>query len=146
MAKLTPAMEARKWRKGESGNPSGRSGEYQRCQAICRGASQEAAEEVIRLCRHSNDDRVRLLAAQWIYERAWGKAPESDTGEADEDRPSLDVSKLSPEQRDQLRGILATATVHPPLLSGEAARAREFGEPEAGVAPQRALPAPYAGT
>ena len=72
--RLPPALAANVWKPGQSGNPSGRGGEYQRCLALCRENSFDAAQEIIRLSRESDDERVRYMAATWVYERAWGKA------------------------------------------------------------------------
>lgn len=79
-------------------NPSGKSGEYQRCRQLCREASAAAAEEIFRLYQHRDDDRVRFMAAQWTFEQAWGKAPQYNPNADPEMRPNPDVSLLTPEQ------------------------------------------------
>jgi hypothetical protein len=76
------------WKPGQSGNPRGFGGEYQRCLRLCREASYEAAEDIIRLGRESDDDRIRFMASTWIYERAWGKPKDFDP--ADEPKPKRD--------------------------------------------------------
>ena len=92
-------MRAQMWKPGQSGNPGGFGGEYQRCLRLCRDASYEAAEEIIRLRRESDDDRIRYMAATWIYERAWGKPKDYDP--ADEPKPKrdrFDASKYTVEE------------------------------------------------
>jgi len=42
----------------------------------CREKTPEALAVVESLMRNSSNDRVRLAAAQFIIERAWGRAPE----------------------------------------------------------------------
>jgi hypothetical protein len=65
------------FRPGKSGNPGGKSAKYFEVQQICRDASPEAARVMIELLE-SDDDRVRLMAAREITERAWGRPKEFD--------------------------------------------------------------------
>ena len=76
--RLPASMRAQMWKPGQSGNPGGFGGEYQRCLRLCRDASYKAAEEIIRLGRESDDDRVRFTAASWIFERSWGRPKDYD--------------------------------------------------------------------
>ena len=76
--RLPPALAANVWKPGQSGNPSGRGGEYQRCLMLCRENSFDAAQQIIRLSRESDDERVKYMAATWIVERAWGKPQNYD--------------------------------------------------------------------
>ena len=66
---LPPALRAYMFRKGEVHNPAGKGDEYGRCLRLCREASFSAAEEIIRLSKESDDERVRFMAATWIYVR-----------------------------------------------------------------------------
>jgi hypothetical protein len=96
------------WKPGQSGNPGGFGGEYQRCLRLCRDASYEAAEEIIRLRRESDDDRIRYMAATWIYERAWGKPKDYDP--AAEPKPKRerrwDPSGYTLEELEQIQAAL----------------------------------------
>jgi len=67
--------------------------------------SEAAAQEIIRLFSESADDRVRYMAAQWTYEQAWGKARDFDPNAEREPSP-LDFSRLTAEQRQQVRAAL----------------------------------------
>jgi hypothetical protein len=60
---------------GQSGNPSGKGGLYHEAQRICREASPRAARRMVELM-DSDDERVALLAADKVLERAWGKPKE----------------------------------------------------------------------
>jgi hypothetical protein len=102
LALANPAFAERVWKPGQSGNPQGAIGEWQRCRALCREHSAAAAEEIIRLFRESDDDRVRFMAAQWCFERAWGKAQEFDPNAEREPLP-FDASRLTSEERELLR-------------------------------------------
>ena len=104
---LPPALRAHMFRKGEVHNPAGKGGEYGRCLMLCRNASYAAAEEIIRLSQESEDDRVRYMAATWIYERAWGKPKEYDPAKDKEEiRPRFDPSLYTPEQLEQIEKAL----------------------------------------
>jgi hypothetical protein len=100
-----PAFAKRMWKPGQSGNPKGAIGEWQRCRALCREHSELAAREIVRLITESDDDGVRYMAAQWTYEQAWDKAREFDPN-AEKEPVSFDVDKLTDEQREQLRALL----------------------------------------
>lgn len=65
--------------KGKSGNPGGRpkrTPEEVSLIEACRAKTAEALDTILELMEGSNNDRVRLAAAQYVIERGWGKAPE----------------------------------------------------------------------
>jgi hypothetical protein len=64
--------QLRPFRIGESGNPTGKGGLFYEAQQICREASPEAARRMVELMG-SKDERVALMAADKILERAWGR-------------------------------------------------------------------------
>jgi hypothetical protein len=122
MTVLPSSLREKSWQPGQSGNPSGKGGEYQRCRKLCREASASAAEEIIRLYQQSDDDRVRFMAAQWTFEQAWGKAPQYDPNADPEVRPKLDISRLAPQQQQQLRELLNIALAQTAVAGGESAK------------------------
>ena len=65
------------WKKGESGNPSGRPKQNPEVIETLKAHSVEAAETLIKLL-NSRDENIRLKAAQVILDRTEGK-PESTT-------------------------------------------------------------------
>ena len=90
-----PANLARfTFKRGESGNPGGRTVAYAECRRLCREASQRAAERLVELIE-SADERIALMAADKVLERAWGKPQEVPP---DRDH---DIRKLPPDQRKQ---------------------------------------------
>jgi len=107
------------WKPGQSGNPKGAIGEWQRCRALCREHSEAAAKEIIRLFSESQDDRVRYMAAQWTYEQAWGKAREFNPN-AEPAPSTFDPSRLTLEQRQQMRQLLDIAWQQPGVMEGTA--------------------------
>ena len=94
------------WKPGQSGNPGGFGGEYQRCLRLCRDASYEAAEEIIRLGRESDDDRVRFTAASWIFERSWGRPKDYDPADEPKPKRRFDPSRYSIEELKQIQAAL----------------------------------------
>src|SRR5712671_2057715 len=63
--------------KGKSGNPGGRTKQFAQCQRLCREASPDAARRLIELIQ-SEDERVALMAAEKVFERAWGRPKDYD--------------------------------------------------------------------
>jgi hypothetical protein len=62
--------------KGVSGNPGGRPKRTQEevdLIAACKEQTPEALEVIQDLMANSSNDRVRLAAAEYILDRAWGK-------------------------------------------------------------------------
>ena len=65
--------------KGKSGNPGGRpkrTPEEADLIEACRTKTPEALQTILELMDESDNDRVKLAAAQYVIERGWGKAPE----------------------------------------------------------------------
>jgi len=120
---LPPAMEARKWKPGQSGNPTGKSGQYLECMRICREASPEAARKMVALM-DSEDPRVAYMATNTILERAWGKPKEFEPNAEREPAP-LDFSRLTTEQRQQMRELLEAMKATAAMPDGDAESARE---------------------
>ena len=118
-----PAFTQRIWKPGQSGNPCGAIGEWQRCRALCRENSADAAAEIIRLYKESDDDRVRFMSAQWVYARAWGEKEPAFDPNAEPPPALFDAGKLTPQQREQVRAalaLLATTAVTPDQQAIEA--------------------------
>src|SRR5215472_16489282 len=97
-ALANPAFTQRIWKPGQSGNPCGAIGEWQRCRALCRENSADAAAEIIRLYKESDDDRVRFMSAQWVYARAWGEKEPAFDPNAEPPPALFDAGKPTPQQ------------------------------------------------
>jgi hypothetical protein len=118
-APVFPALQPRaptrepngRWLPGHSGNPDGRnlrqSPDYKLCREIAREFSQHNIERMKQLAETTEDDRVQYMARTWLDEKAWGRAREYDP--AEDAPPRLDLLRLSPEQRDDLRRLLDLA-------------------------------------
>jgi hypothetical protein len=77
-AKTVPlALVQHAFKPGQSGNPGGRTASFAECQRLAREASPDAMRRLIELMA-SPDERVALMAADKILERAWGKPKEQD--------------------------------------------------------------------
>jgi len=69
---LAPAFLARQWKPGQSGNPSGHTAEYGEVNKLARQFSVRAIERLGELME-SEDERVAVVAANSILDRAYGK-------------------------------------------------------------------------
>jgi hypothetical protein len=69
---LPPALAANRWRPGQSGNPSGHSGEYGVAIKLAQRAAPYAVRRLIELM-DSEDERVAAVACNSILDRALGK-------------------------------------------------------------------------
>lgn len=129
IAKLPAAFRERMWKPGQTGNTKGVVGEYTRCLSLCRANSHEAAQEVIRLAHESEDERVRYMAATWVYERAWGKGPTFDPSKEAPARPKFNPRDYSPEELDLIEAALrlikrGRATTEAEILPPEESEAK----------------------
>ena len=98
-------------KKGKSsGNPAGfpksRREQIEACERLARERSPEAIETLTQLMRHSDDDRVRLLAADKLAERGIGKVREFVPDEDASARHDVTAKQL----RTRLIEILKTAS------------------------------------
>jgi hypothetical protein len=82
------------------------------------GAIRRLAElaSVPLLWTGSIDPRVIVMAASNLCERAYGRAEAYDPNKDPSNGSRLDVRRLSPEQREQLRQILEAAMGSPPAV------------------------------
>jgi hypothetical protein len=118
-------MVATKWQPGQSGNPSGRRGEYFEALKIFRDASPRAAEIIV-AHMESEDQRLSLIAAQTVQQRAWGHPKDYDPmQDRDPLKPKIDITRLSRSERDTLEALLRKAMVQLP----QATATDEAGNP-----------------
>src|SRR4029077_10358607 len=104
--------------KGKSGNPGGRTKQFAQCQRLCREASPDAARRLIELIQ-SEDERVALMAADKVFESAWGKPLNFDPKAADESPkppPPFDPSLFTIAELRQLQAAMALIAVRQGLL------------------------------
>lgn len=73
---------------GQSGNPAGfpkgRREQLEACEAAARAHTEEAIAVLVELMRHGADERVRVVAADKLLERGYGRPrdydPDKDVG------------------------------------------------------------------
>jgi hypothetical protein len=65
-------LAANRWKPGQSGNPSGHSGEYGHAVRLARQAAPYAVHRLIALM-DSDDERVAAVACNSILDRAFGR-------------------------------------------------------------------------
>ena len=87
-------------------NPGGRTDAYLAAQRLCREASPQAAQTMVRLMSDP-DPRIQLMAADKVYERAWGRAPDYDPKrDAEKPKPVFDPHAYSPKELEVLEVAL----------------------------------------
>lgn len=79
--------------KGKSGNPKGRSTEFERFTDGARALAKRAMTKLDAQLDH-DDPYVAQGAAKEILNRAWGKSPQPFTGEGGEGSPEVDMGAL----------------------------------------------------
>lgn len=77
--------------KGKSGNPSGKPKGWAEFREKCRGKSDEAFANLVKTMK-GKEPALALKASEMILSYAWGKPPQSVTGEGGEG-PSVVVVK-----------------------------------------------------
>ncbi|MGE0052937.1 MAG: DUF5681 domain-containing protein [Hyphomicrobium sp.] len=68
LACLEPTM----WKPGQSGNPTGKSKRLEEIRSLAKENSRRALERLVDLI-DSDDERIALMAAREVLDRAWGK-------------------------------------------------------------------------
>lgn len=91
------------WQPGKSGNPAGRSKRFHEVTAAAQDKSMEAIEKLGKLM-NCGDERVELMAASALLDRAFGKPKEQKTEDSQLQRP--DLSKLDAEDLAALRRVM----------------------------------------
>src|ERR1700738_45453 len=105
--------------KGKSGNPGGRTKQFAQCQRLCREASPDAARRLIELIQ-SEDERVALMAADKIFERAWGGQKEYDpTAEPPKKAPPFDPKLYTTEELRRMQEVMTMIAVRQGLIPPE---------------------------
>ena len=101
------------WTKGQSGNPNGRPKVPEDVKALARANSKRAMQRVIELME-SDDERVALMAAKELLERAWGKAAPA---EESDDKRTLTINIVkhgdshTPQQLDATAVSIRTVEI-----------------------------------
>jgi len=121
--RLYPAMRTRMWQPGQSGNPSGNSGEYGVAIKLAQRAAPKAMRRLIELM-DSEDERVAAVACNSILDRALGKS--KPAGEAKDDLVSR-VEAMSPEERVRMaRELLERAKRYVPAFEAALSKSRSL--------------------
>ena len=92
---LSPAFLERRWKPGQSGNPSGQTAEYGDVIRLAQSLSLRAIERLAELME-SEDERVAAVACNEILDRAFGK-PQPHLPEHDGVAERL--ARMTPDER-----------------------------------------------
>jgi hypothetical protein len=121
--KLPPALAANRWRPGQSGNPSGHSGEYGEAMKLAQQAAPWAVRRLIELAELDQidnqgnliplkdlpeaDRRVVTVAVNSLLDRAFGR-PKAFEPKIDAETPfqaAVEAEPLTPAERDALEAF-----------------------------------------
>jgi hypothetical protein len=121
--RLHPAMRAHMWKPGQSGNPSGHSGDYGEAITLAQQAAPDAVRRLIALME-SEDERVAVVACNAILDRAFGKPKAAEPAK---DTLVERVRRMTPEERvARFEQILRIARErYGPQIEREEQKARE---------------------
>lgn len=103
---LAPIPQQRgliKWAPGQSGNPAGRSKRFHEVTAAAQEKSLQAIDKLAQLM-NCGDERVELMAASALLDRAFGKPKEVKADDSAASKP--DLSRLTPEELSALRRVM----------------------------------------
>lgn len=65
------------WKKGQSGNPGGRRKQDYRLKDLAQEYTEEALRTLAHIMRKSEDDKARVIAADKLLDRGYGKPAQS---------------------------------------------------------------------
>jgi hypothetical protein len=110
------------YKKRQTGNPGGKTKLFAQVQRICREASPEAARRLIELM-HSEDERVALMAADKVFERAWGRPKEYDPNAESTKKPPppFDPSLYTTEELRRMQEVMLMIAERQGMVPPEAA-------------------------
>jgi hypothetical protein len=101
---MPEAARPYKWKPGQSGNPTGRSGLYLECRRLAAEASPQAMRRLIELME-AEDERVSYMATVAVLDRSGVKPIDYDPTQ-DQVQPSWDPGALTDEEREDLKALL----------------------------------------
>ena len=87
------------FKKGQSGNPGGRPKTVKEVQELAREQTPAAIQSLADIMTNSSSEAARVSAASELLNRAWGKAPQTITGEGGEGpvKAEIKVTFVSPD-------------------------------------------------
>lgn len=93
-----------RWKKGQSGNPSGAGRVPVAIRDVCRTYTVEVVAGMVNAMRSDPDSRVRMEARKWLADRGWGKAVVMiDVGNRD-DKPLEFTFVIDSKREEQANG------------------------------------------
>ena len=128
--------DTNRWKPGQSGNPSGHSGEYGQAIRLARQAAPYALQRLIQLM-DSDDERVATVACNSVLDRAFGR-PKPVMEEKDD--LETRIANMTREERlNRMRELLAPMRQYLTELDGKEAET-EVMTIESGDSRQRRRP------
>ena len=77
---------------GQSGNPNGRPKAVKTLQELARGYCADAIETLARIMRNGKTENARVLAADKLLDRGYGKPAQFTTGDSEQFKRAVEMS------------------------------------------------------
>jgi hypothetical protein len=132
MANLRP------WKPGQSGNADGLRGrikteaeiardiERAEIERLAKNSSKQALERIIELVG-SKDERVAIMAAREVLDRAWGKVKSVEDGDPAAKSLTINIVRYSDGNQPSIQLDSSVVSVRPLALSGSGRQAGPGG-------------------
>jgi len=101
----------RPFRKGQSGNPTGRPKALRELVELARAETLPSLKKIVQLRDNADDQRVQLAAARELLDRGWGRPTQPLAGDADHPirhRHTIDYRELNDAQLEALERFAET--------------------------------------
>lgn len=96
------------WKPGQSGNPRGRPKIDPEVKALLAAKGPRAIERICELIE-SDDERIALMAAKEIADRAYGKAKTIEDEESDARSVTINILRMAPDGNHAPAPVAAAA-------------------------------------
>ena len=105
----TKAAYPWRWQPGQTGNPGGLSKFYWETRRLARDAAPAVMARLIELALHADDERVASVCGVAVLDRAGIRPTDYNPSKDQSQQPSWDPGALTPEERENLKGLLQKA-------------------------------------
>ena len=91
--------------KGYTGNPGGRPKMPEELKRAFQEATPVALATLLQIAQEGENEGARVRASEALLDRAWGKPVQQVEADVHDSRPTVDTSKLTPDQKAVLAAL-----------------------------------------